>query len=188
MVLSCVKRISTALGHNSTITMTVRVLRGSHDKHLRENGLDTLSTYGLMNAYSREELREIIAQLVEQGYLNCGGNEVLELTPAAANVLFRGQAVTVTMEETALNQRFPLSGTVTADSRLLADLKALRTALAKKEQVPAYVIFSNATLEDMAKKQPGTMVEFLTVSGVGSVKAQRYGAAFLKELEKHRRA
>ena len=186
MVLSCVRRIATALGHNSTVTMTVLVLRGSKDKRLLENKLDGLSTYGLMNAYSREELREIIAQLVEQGYLDCGSGEILEPTPAAAEILFRGRAVTVTMEETALRERFPQSGTVIADSKLLADLKALRKRLAEKEKVPAFVIFSNATLEDMAKKQPKTMDEFLTVSGIGRVKAQRYGTAFLKELEKHR--
>ena len=186
MVLSCVRRIATALGHNSTVTMTVLVLRGSKDKRLLENKLDSLSTYGLMNAYSREELREIIAQLVEQGYLDCGSGEILEPTPAAAEILFRGRAVTVTMEEKALRERFPQSGTVIADSKLLADLKALRKRLAEEEKVPAFVIFSNATLEDMAKKQPKTMDEFLTVSGIGRVKAQRYGTAFLKELEKHR--
>ena len=186
MVLSCVRRIATALGHNSTVTMTVLVLRGSKDKRLLENKLDGLSTYGLMNAYSREELREIIAQLVEPGYLDCGSGEILEPTPAAAEILFRGRAVTVTMEEKALRERFPQSGTVIADSKLLADLKALRKRLAEKEKVPAFVIFSNATLEDMAKKQPKTMDEFLTVSGIGRVKAQRYGTAFLKELEKHR--
>ena len=86
----------------------------------------------------------------------------------------------------ALRERFPQSGTVIADSKLLANLKALRKRLAEKEKVPAFVIFSNATLEDMSKKQPKTMDEFLTVSGIGRVKAQRYGTAFLKELEKHR--
>ena len=186
MVLSCVRRIATALGHNSTVTMTVLVLRGSKDKRLLENKLDGLSTYGLMNAYSREELREIIAQLVEQGYLDCGSGEILEPTPAAAEILFRGRAITVTMEEKALRERFPQSGTVIADSKLLANLKALRKRLAEKEKVPAFVIFSNATLEDMAKKQPKTMDEFLTVSGIGRVKAQRCGTAFLRELEKHR--
>ena len=185
MVLSCIKRIDTALGHNSTITMTVLVLRGSKDKRLRENGLDKLSTYGLMNAYSREELREIIAQLVQQGYLNCGSSEILETTAAAGNVLFRGERVIVTMEQSALARRFPQSGTVTADSGLLAALKALRLKLAEKEKVPAFVIFSNATLEDMAKKQPKNMAEFRTVSGVGAVKAQRYGDVFLKELKRH---
>ena len=187
MVLSCIKRIDTALGHSSTITMTVLVLRGSKDKRLRENGLDKLSTYGLMNAYSREELREIIAQLVQRGYLNCGSSEILETTAAAGNVLFRGERVIVTMEKSALARRFPQSGTVTADSGLLAALKALRLKLAEKEKVPAFVIFSNATLEDMAKKQPKNMAEFRTVSGVGAVKGQRYGDLFLKELERHRK-
>ena len=77
--------------------MTVRVLRGSRDKRLLEAGLDTLSTYGLMNPYSREELREIIAHLQSVGLLTCGKNEIISLTPAAGEVLFRGQRVTVTM-------------------------------------------------------------------------------------------
>ena len=51
-----------------------------------------------MNVYSREELREIIAQLVEQGYLDCGSGEILEPTPTAAEILFRRRAVACTME------------------------------------------------------------------------------------------
>ena len=102
-------------------------------------------------------------------------------------MLFRGERVIVTMEQSALARRFPQSGTVTADSGLLAALKALRLKLAEKEKVPAFVIFSNATLEDMAKKQPKNMAEFRTVSGVGAVKGQRYGDLFLKELERHRK-
>ena len=58
-------------------------------------------------------------------------------------------------------------------------LKAARNRLARQEDVPAYVIFSNATLADMAKKRPHTIEEFLEVSGVGAVKAARYGAEFL---------
>ena len=75
-----------------------------------------------------------------------------------------------------------MSGTVAADSKLLTALKALRTRLAKEEKVPAYVIFSNTTLEDMAAKQPKTMEQFLNVSGVGAVKAERYGNAFLEAI------
>ena len=182
MVLSCVQRIHTALGHSSTVTMTVQVLRGSRVMRLLENGLQNLSTYGLMNGYSREEIREIIAHLQSEGYLTCGKNEILELTDSAKRVLFRGEPVTVTMDEGELNRRFPMSGTVAADSKLLTALKALRTRLAKEEKVPAYVIFSNTTLEDMAAKQPKTMEQFLNVSGVGAVKAERYGNAFLEAI------
>ena len=67
-------------------------------------------------------------------------------------------------------------------------LRALRTKLAAAGGVPAYVVFSNAALLDMAARQPATPEEFLEVSGVGSVKAQRYGAAFLEAIARWRAA
>ena len=184
MVLSCVHRIKDALGHNGTVTMTVRVLRGMRDKRLLELDLDKLSTYGLMASYSRTEIRAIIARLKASGLLDCEKNEIISLTPAASGVLFRGKPVMITLDEAEMGEKFPRSGTVETDSRLLAALKALRSRLAKEEKVPAYVIFSNATLEDMAGKAPKTMEQFLEVSGVGEVKAHRYGKAFLDEIKK----
>ena len=186
MVLSCIRRVEITLGHSSTISMTVQVLRGSPAKRLLESGLQSVSTYGLMSAYSREEIREILAHLKALGLVVWDKNELVTLTPGASGVLFRGSPVTVTLDEAELEQRFPLSGTVAADSRLLLELKELRAQLAKKEKVPAYVIFTNATLEDMAAKLPRTMEAFLTVSGVGAVKAERYGKPFLKLLKKYR--
>ena len=184
MVLSCVHRIKDALGHNGTVTMTVRVLRGMRDKRLLELDLDKLSTYGLMASYSRTEIRAIIARLKASGLLDCEKNEIISLTPAASGVLFRGKPVMITLDEAEMGEKFPRSGTVETDSRLLAALKALRGRLAKEEKVPAYVIFSNATLEDMAGKAPKTMEQFLEVSGVGEVKAHRYGKVFLHEIKK----
>ena len=185
MVLSCVHRVKTALGHDGTVTMTVRVLRGMRDKRLLELQLDKLSTYGLMASYSRTEIREIIIRLKEEGLLHCGKNEIVSLTPAASGVLFHGQTVTVTLDETEMEEKFPRSGTVETDSRLLSALKALRNRMAKEEKLPAYVIFSNATLEDMAAKAPKTMEQFLAVSGVGEVKARRYGKAFLDVIKRN---
>ena len=182
MVLSCIHRVNGTLGHSGSISMTVRVLRGGRDKKLVEYGLDQLSTYGLMSAYSRDEVREIIAQLKTLGMVRYEKDELVSLTSAASGVLFRKEPVSVTLDEAELERRFPQSGSVAADSRVLTALKDLRGQLAKKEQVPAYIVFSNATLEDMAAKLPRTMEEFLEVSGVGIVKAQRYGAEFLKLL------
>ena len=73
-----------------------------------------------------------------------------------------------------------------ADDSLLAALKAERLRLAQSEGVPAYIVFSNATLADMAEKRPSTMDEFLQVSGVGAVKAARYGEAFLRVVARWR--
>lgn len=70
--------------------------------------------------------------------------------------------------------------------KLLEELKALRWDLAKKGGVPAYIIFTDASLEDMARKRPETMEEFLKVTGVGKTKAQRYGQAFLEAIREHR--
>lgn len=182
MVLSCIRRVNAALGHSSTVTMTVRVLRGSRDKRLLEMGLDGLSTYGLMAAYSRNELREIIAHLKARGMLAYGSNEIVSLTGASGGVLFRGETVAVTLDEGEMAERFPRSGAPAADSQLLIALKSLRSQLAKAENVPAYVVFSNATLADMAAKLPRNMAEFQTVSGVGAVKAQRYGSIFLQKI------
>ena len=68
------------------------------------------------------------------------------------------------------------------DESLYETLRSQRTELAQKESVPAYVVFSNATLMDMAQKKPHTMAEFLDVSGVGQMKAKRYGKAFLEAI------
>ena len=64
-------------------------------------------------------------------------------------------------------------------------LRALRLAVATEQGVPAYIVFSNATLADMAKKKPATMSEFKKVSGVGEIKAAWYGTAFLKCIQSY---
>lgn len=182
MVLSCIWRLKTALGYSTTVTMTVRVLRGSRDKRLLELKLEEQSTYGIMSDYSREELREIITHLHSIGMVELDKKEIISLTGAARPVLFQSQTVSVTLDEGEMEARFPKSGTITADSKLLTALKELRHRIAKEEAVPAYVVFSNATLADMEKQHPRTMAQFLQVSGVGEIKAQRYGEPFLALL------
>lgn len=184
MILSCIQRVRTALGHSSTVSMVDCVLRGRKEKRLLEAGLDKLSTYGLMSAFSRKEVREIIAYLKTLGLVSYDKNEIIRLTGAARPVLLQTQTVEVTLDEGEMEERFPKSGAVESDSKLLSALKALRLQLAREAKVPAFVIFSDATLTDMAKKSPKTMAEFLSVSGVGKVKAERYGEAFLDLLQK----
>ena len=70
------------------------------------------------------------------------------------------------------------------DEALLAELKALRNRLAAEAHVPAYVVFSDATLRDMCAKRPTTPEEFLEVSGVGEYKLRRYGKEFLRVLRR----
>lgn len=186
MLLSCIKRIYSHLGYSLGAASVIRVLRGSADRRIRELRLDSLPTYGLMRGIPRDEIREIMESLEEQGYLYTNPvHGAVILTERASSVLFHDEKVTMQVhkreniaEEKIANQRL--------DEGLLAALKALRTRIAREENVPVYIVFSNAALQDMAAKAPTTQTAFLEVSGVGKYKAERYGESFLTEIKRYK--
>ena len=112
----------------------------------------------------------------------------LRLTSQAGNVLFHGETVAmrsrVERQSASLEKRKREIPAV-AGQGLLSALKAERTRLARQEGVPPYIIFSNAVLADMAGRSPRTMEEFLEVSGVGQIKAERYGECFLAVIAEY---
>lgn len=132
--------------------------------------------------------RRYLEALEEAGYLVTEPvHKTLRPTPQAGEVLFRGSKVFLTQRAAPAvfrprEEGLERSGQQPEDQELMAALKATRLQLARQEEVPLYVIFSNATLADMARRRPQTMEEFLSVSGVGEVKARKYGAAFLAVL------
>ena len=190
MILSCVKRARDKLGYSVGATLIVRTLCGSADKRVLELGLDQLTTYGLMKGTHKSRVREFIEALETQGYLYTdpahGG---VELTPKAGKVLFRNENVKMAIKESSVPEKQrgkkALSVGTEEENNLFTVLKALRFKLARQENVPAYIIFSNACLSDMAAKVPKNMAEFLEVSGVGEIKASRYGSTFLDEIAKY---
>ncbi len=184
MILSCITRVRQHLGYSVGMTLIVRTLHGSREARVLELGLDRLSTYGLMKEYSRDQIRSFIGALEHQGYLSVHPEyATLELTEGARTVLFGGQHVEMMVRfEIAPQHKKAAPPAQDGPDGLIAALKALRLRLAREENVPAYVIFSNATLSDMAARQPRTPAEFLSVSGVGQKKAERYGSLFLAEI------
>ena len=192
MILSCIKRVHSELGYYVGAALIADVLRGSKSERIHTLKLDRLSTYGLMKGLSREAVRGCIEYLEREGYLLTEPeHSTLRLTEQAGEVLFHGRQVAMPrpVRETArLKTRPSRKKTAAAlerpaaDDSLLSALKALRSELARAESVPAYIVFSNAALTDMAAKKPQTMQEFLEVAGVGQVKAARYGEKFLQEI------
>ena len=184
MILSCIKRVRDHLGYYVGASLITQVLRGGRSQRVLDLGLDRLSTYGLMREEPRERLRSCLECLEAKGYV-CTESEHSTLRPTAraGQVLFHGERVTMLTrveQETAPPSRYcPTREAAPPDSGLLAALKAERTRLARRDNVPPYIIFSNAVLADMAARAPATMEDFLDVSGVGRVKAQRYGETFL---------
>ena len=183
MILSCVQRMSAKLGYSLGLTSVIRTLLGSRDKRLLQLGLDKLGSYGMLRKLGKDDLRAMAENLESQGYLETdpvhGG---VGLTQKAQGVLFEGKTVSMRLPKAEASA--PVSSPIGGgqDPNLLAMLKRLRWKIAMQESVPAYIIFSNATLEDMARKAPTTLEAFAKVNGVGSVKVKRFGEVFVDAI------
>ncbi len=187
MILSCVKRIQDKLGYSLGINLIGNVLRGSKNKRVLELGLDDLSTYGLMKDRGRSEIHAMVDHLTGEGYLLEDLEfRTLSLTASAAQVLYQGKTVKMLVEKEQEEPRTveTIQKLDSQQSELYDVLRELRAILARESGVPAYVVFSNATLADMARKKPLTMSAFKKVSGVGELKAAWYGTAFLKAIRR----
>lgn len=183
-ILSCIKRMQERYGVN----MVVDVLRGSRNERLMRLGLGELSTYGIMADVSARRVREIIQFLLYHGYIVTSGEEypVLQVGAKAKEILIDKQTLemkVVKEKEESKPQKQAELHDINAD--LLSQLKEVRSQLAKKQHVPAYIIFNDATLLDMCRVLPKTKDEFLLVSGVGEAKLKKYGSAFLQVLQEY---
>jgi ATP-dependent DNA helicase RecQ len=195
MALSCVFRVGQRFG----AAHVADVLRGAETERIARLGHDRLSTYGVGADLSRETWLGLLRQLVHLGYLtqDVGDYSVLKLT-RAARALLRGEEELVLAKPrvrvAAASKRRKSAGRrggatgaefaelSTADAALFERLRALRHRLAEEAHVPAYVVFSDATLREMAVSRPAGEAELLEVSGVGAAKLERFGATFLAAI------
>ncbi|MBQ8567956.1 MAG: DNA helicase RecQ [Oscillospiraceae bacterium] len=184
-ILSCIARMNQRYG----VKMVVDTLKGSHSEKLLSLGLDSLSTYGIMKDSSEDRIRIIINNLISNGHIRREGDEypVLKLTAKAAAVLKGEEQLEINMPKAKKPARVKKSEAeeYNISPQLLSKLKSLRSELAAREKVPAYVIFSDVTIRDMCAKLPQSRNEMLDVSGIGSKKLEKYGDQFLKIITEH---
>jgi ATP-dependent DNA helicase RecQ len=191
MILSCVYRIQQK-GRSFGKTMLVNILRGSRSEKIRQWGMDELSTYGIMPEISAHRIHHMVDFLIERDYLTLDGDPypVVSLSARSPEILRDKQTVEIKLPKETPKEMEKKSASRTdarapADPQLLSSLKALRTQLAREAHVPAYVVFSDASLIDMCNKLPQTKEDFLTVSGVGESKLQKYAEPFLRIIRGH---
>ncbi|GAA3709331.1 ATP-dependent DNA helicase RecQ [Oceanisphaera sediminis] len=183
--LSCVYRV----GQHFGVIYVVEVLRGADTQRIREHGHDKLSTYGLGKDKSQEHWVSVIRQLIHSGLLtqNITRNMVLQLTEAARPIL-RGEAGLQLAEPRLVRVKQKDKGEAVLsrpeDRALFKELRQLRKQLAVEADVPPYVVFSDATLTELARYRPKTEPELLGINGVGQRKLERYGEAFLALLRR----
>ena len=185
--LSAVYRLREKVGLN----LLVDILRGSGRKDIRDLGYDQIKTFGAGRDTPASAWLSYLSQLVNLGYLEVAYDQygVLRLTPASQRVLFESERVELvriaTLKERREKEKVKLKTKTKADrirDELFEVLRALRRKLAQQKGVPPYIIFSDATLEEMAAAKPVTDAELKQVSGVGDRKLQLYGDAFMQAI------
>lgn len=186
-ILSCIIKTGQRYGKK----MICDVLRGSKNERLLRFKLDNQSTYGIMKESSEKRIRDIIEHLEQIGFIFSEGGEypVLKVSATSYGVLKGKSPLSMKIPKEQKEEPKPAvkDADINAviDKDLLDELKQLRRKLAMEKNVPAYIIFSDATLTDMCKKLPMTPEEFLTVSGVGKTKLAQYGEIFLDTINNY---
>lgn len=186
-ILSCIYRIKRqgrAFGKN----MVADILCGSKNDNIISRHLDELSTYGIMSGMSKTRVMNIIEFLVQSGYIikDEDNFNILVPTEKSKSILFSGERLSMKAPKEKKAKKKPAQAEVVNEG-LFLNLRELRKELAERSSVPAYVIFSDASLRDMCRILPKTLDEFETVSGVGSAKLQRYGELFVNEINDYLR-
>ncbi len=197
MALSAVARLKEQVG----VQMLVDVLRGSNRSDLIENGYHNIKTYGVGRQYKPFDWNQYILQIIQLGYLEIAYEEKnqLRLTPASQQVLRDGKKVELIqpqsfkerkaeeeLDKAARQRKRPeVSARERSRNELFDVLRDLRRTMALALGFPPYIIFSDATLEEMAAKAPTTESELLQISGVGEAKFRNYGDEFLKAIRNY---
>lgn len=181
-ILSCIYRLDQRYGLNTI----VECLRASTSKNSIEKNLKAVSTYGIMKDKSKTYIKDLIGLLTADGYIKVSGATypVLKLTEKSKDLLFGKEKISITIRQ---EDRKKVSKNTSAnddsyDKNLFKHLKAVRLDMAKKRNIPPFIIFSDASLKEMAQKKPQTEEEMLGVKGVGDKKLIQYGDIFLAEI------
>ena len=185
--LSCVFRIREKNGFGVGLNHIVEVLTGADTEKIRKWDHAQLSTFGIGKEHSRPEWAAIGRELIRLGYLRqtTGKFSVLELTNAGAAMLKQRTKVTLTKPVTAPETKTHHVGEIACDETLFERLRELRKKLADERDVPAYIVFSDVALRQMARNYPESENDFARISGVGEKKLREFGEVFLNEIALH---
>ncbi len=177
-----------AAGERFGASVIADILKGSRSQRLKDWHLTDLPTYGKLNHEKTGDIKSALNECTADGYLmrDGGAYPILKLTDKAREVLNGKEEVfgfafgaSEVIADTAVKKQYHVSDT---DTALFEALRRLRRSMASEEKVPPFVIFSDATLEEMASVKPKTKEELSGIKGVGMFKLQKYGARFLAAI------
>ncbi len=195
-LLSCIYRFAQQGGQRFGAGQLIDVLRGKETEKVREYGHQRLSTFGIGSDLSEAAWRGVLRQLLALGHVGTEGEfNTLALTASSRPVL-RGE-VPLRLRKPSEARRAgarkgrPVAGGERREAAPLAPrenerfaaLKAWRAGVARERNLPAYVVFHDATLAEMARNNPSSLAALSEISGVGAKKLEAYGPELLRVLE-----
>ena len=183
-ILSTIYRLDQRYGQNTIIDC----LRGKNNKNSRDKNLKAISTFGLMKESSDKYIKDLIGVLVADGFIKVSGMTypILKLTEKSKDILFDGAKIYINnVKEDRQKEELAKSNNLEKiyDDKLFIHLKKVRLDLSRKRNIPPFIIFSDASLKEMATIKPKNKEEFLRVKGVGDKKLIQYGDTFIKEIK-----
>jgi ATP-dependent DNA helicase RecQ len=187
--LSCVYRILERSRFNMGLNHIVTVLTGGDTEAIRKWTHEKLSTYGIGAEHKRPEWQAIGRELVRLGYLRQTTDKfsVIELTEQGMNALRDRRKITLTKPAAPAEHKLSHIGDIACDEALFAKLRDLRKRLADERNVPAYIVFSDVSIRQMARYYPRDAAAFSRISGVGQKKLEEFGSVFMHEISEHLR-
>jgi ATP-dependent DNA helicase RecQ len=189
--LSCLHRIREKSGFSSGLRHVIDVLIGAETDKVKRWGHDTISTFGIGREHTPEEWESIGRQLLGRGFAaEATKFRTIELAPEGRTFLRENRSIELArpMARAQRRERFrktSTAGQIACDESLFDRLRQLRRRIADERAVPAYVIFSDATLRAMAAAKPRTKEDFSKISGVGAQKLAEFADPFLQEINAH---
>ena len=173
------------LKESEPLPVIIDFLRGSKNAYIYENGYQHLKTYAVGNDLSWFNWNQYLIQLINLGYCEIAFEQQnkIRLTAFAKKVLFEGDKVELTnVQKFTEKQEAKENKIASTANSLFETLRKLRYEISKEEEVPAYVIFSDAALRQMETERPISDQELLSIDGVGKVKLEKYGDAFINAI------
>ncbi|MBA2433021.1 MAG: DNA helicase RecQ [Chthoniobacterales bacterium] len=186
--LSCIARVQQKSGFGFGLNHIVEVLTGAKTEAVRQRGHDQLSTYGIGSEMKREAWQAVGRELLRLGLVETapGKFATLSLSEKGLAALRGRTPITLTKQpEMAATKTKGRAGEIEADEKLFDELRALRRTFADERNVPAYVIFSDVALREMARSYPTTPAEFRRIPGVGEQKLKDFAEPFLTAIREY---
>jgi len=175
----------TRLKESEATGVVIDVLRGARNATIVDKKYDTLKTHGIGNDISWKDWQHYVIQLVNQGYCEIAFHKsnALQLTDFSKKVLFENELVKLT-KPVAISEKVSKKKAIKkpTSNTLFERLRKLRHSISLEEDIPAYLVFNDATLKDIEQNRPLSDEEFLEISGVGQRKLEVYGTAFINEV------